>query len=73
MEKYSVTDIPDGFLETLNAFMREMYNWEVEYYQKSIEAFDNDSSESDLDVEMRNSLLSIFQEYVLEGGGIMTD
>lgn len=53
--------------------MREMYSWEVEYYQKSIEAFDNDSSESDLDVEMRNSLLPIFQEYVFEGGGIMTD
>ena len=68
MEKYSVTDIPDGFLKTLNGFMREMYNCEVEYYQKSIEGFDNDSSESDLDVEMHNSLLPVFQEYVLEGG-----
>lgn len=68
MGEYSVTDLPRGAARRLNGFMQEMHNWEVEYYQKSIVAFDSDSSESDLEEEMRNALLTVFRKYVLEGG-----
>lgn len=68
MEKYSATDMGGEFGEVLQGFMHEMYNWEVAYYEKSIEAFDSDLSEADLEEAMRKDLLKIFRQYVLEGG-----
>ncbi|WP_053388463.1 NTF2 fold immunity protein [Pseudomonas sp. 10-1B] len=68
MEKYSATDLGEEFGKALKGFMREMYNWEMTYYQKSIDAFDSDLSETDLEEAMRKDLLKIFRQYVLKGG-----
>ncbi|WP_176507251.1 NTF2 fold immunity protein [Pseudomonas urethralis] len=68
MEKYSATDLDEEFGKVLKGFMHEMYNWELAYYQKSIDAFDGDLSETELEETMRKDLLKIFRQYVLEGG-----
>ncbi|MFJ4068644.1 NTF2 fold immunity protein [Pseudomonas sp. NPDC089996] len=68
MQKYSVTELSKVFGKTLRDFMREMYDWEVKYYQKSIEALGGDSSEVDLEEVMREDLLKIFRKFVLPGG-----
>ncbi|CAH0647677.1 MULTISPECIES: NTF2 fold immunity protein [Bacteria] len=68
MEKYSATDLGEEFGKALKEFMHEMYNWEMTYYQKSIDAFDSDLSETDLEEAMRKDLLKIFRQYVLKGG-----
>ncbi|WP_060511700.1 NTF2 fold immunity protein [Pseudomonas sp. NBRC 111124] len=68
MEKYSATDLRGEFAMTLKGFMHEMYNWEVSYYQKSINAFGSDLSEVDLEEVMRKDLLKIFRQYVVEEG-----
>ncbi|WP_054887939.1 NTF2 fold immunity protein [Pseudomonas sp. NBRC 111130] len=68
MEKYSATDLDEEFGNVLKGFMHEMYSWELAYYQKSIDAFDGDLSETELEETMRKDLLKIFRQYVLEGG-----
>ncbi|MNO97170.1 hypothetical protein D3C76_888670 [compost metagenome] len=68
MVKCSVTDLSDCCGATLKGFMGEMYEWEVKYYKKSIEAFNEDSPESDLEEVMRSDLLNIFNKYVMEEG-----
>ena len=68
MAKYSATNLSDECMAVLKGFMGEMYDWEVEYYKKSVEAFDDESHESDLEEIMRSELLNIFNKYVLKGG-----
>ncbi|WP_157214887.1 NTF2 fold immunity protein [Pseudomonas sp. GM84] len=68
MEKFSVTDLSDECRDVLKGFMSEMYEWEVKYYKKSLDAFEDDSLESDLEVVMRDDLLKIFKTFVAEGG-----
>jgi len=68
MEKHSATDLGGEFGMTLKGFMHEMYNWEMSCHQKSINAFESDLSEVDLEEVMRKDLLKIFRQYVLEDG-----
>jgi len=68
MERYSVTDLSDECRDVLKGFMREMCEWEVKYYKKSLDAIENDSLEPDLEVVMHDDLLKIFKTFVAEGG-----
>ena len=68
MAKYSATDLSDDSMVVLKGFMSEMYGWEIECYKKSVEAFDGDLHESDIEEVMRSELLNIFNKYVLKGG-----
>lgn len=57
----------DDFASTLEGFMQDMFDWEMNYYGRWINA-SCDATGPELESEMREDLLKIFNRYVVKAG-----